>query len=570
MAKSGVGPSKPQSSRKVKKKKPDPPGSSFSTEESLQKLRQCCRISEAVEFVAPEPFDRANEPPLNHFTTYECFFELCYLWFPVPEPVLRYLWLHGISLGQIMPRGLWHIIGILVRGDECGIDIGVNHFRNFLEIRRSLKPGRYYISNKRYWRIIGGFPSKDNSWDDYFFYVHVDETSVGNDFLNLIMTDWGPLVCDPLPPVPEDIAQTKEYSLPIKLIGRSISRSGESRKRERYLPEPLLLRILLLRRTTQSGEWCVYLSATKRSEPTRNSAGEVPKAVRTNPTDADVSGKTPEIPSYGKGATGSSEVHASGSKGRVVVLGLASRSRPSASVLTKHKGGSTRKRSSSEGDKEKDSVAPKKRRTILIDGEIAPSVVDDAFASATLLSKINNKGFLASINETISGYEADARKDQRRIDEARKDAVMLQTKLDEAERKFSFAMAQAKARIKALETEKKALKDECVKATDMAVRLEESRAKKDVDIASLQRQLTEKNCLHEANIKRAVKSARRDLIKKMRGRLSSAEKNLKDLADTKENELDLAQIDGNLQLIELLKKDDVPTLDAEAEKLKQW
>ncbi|XP_024010801.1 uncharacterized protein At3g60930, chloroplastic-like [Eutrema salsugineum] len=314
-----------------------------------------------------------------------------------------------------------------------------------------------------------------------------------------------PPVRDPLPPVPKDIAQTKEI-----LAARKVN-------------------------------WTKHFSFG-RVEKARALLAGAPVSSDSSTSSDDTIGRMVRLSIRDKKERADKEQASGAQENEMSTV----EAKPTPSALNEHKGGLTRKRSSSEGDKEKEIAAPKKRRTILIDGEVAPSIVNDASASATLLSKINNKGVrlppadllikaksYASMSQR--GTKLDARKDQRRIDEARKDAVTLLTKLDEAERKFSSAMAQAKARIKALETEKKTLKDECVKATDMAVRLEESRAKKDTDIASLQRQLTEKDALHEANIKRAVKSARRDLTEKMRGRLSSAD-------DAKDSQLNLAQI----------------------------
>ncbi|XP_024010677.1 uncharacterized protein At3g60930, chloroplastic-like [Eutrema salsugineum] len=504
-----------------------------------------------------------------------------------------------------MPRGLRHMIRILVRGYECGIEIGVDHLRNVLEIRRSSKLDKYYISNKRIWRIIGGFPSKDDSWDDYFFYVPVDEATIGNDFLNLTKTDWGPLgsslivlVRDPLPPVPEDIAQAKEILTARKVNWRKhFSFARVEKARALFAGAPVSSDSSAS--SVDTTERMVRMSIRDKKEKTeRERASQAQEAetstVRTEPNlpKASVAGgpnaeaiiNTEEtLVTHELNRANVSvpkkvvEIHSE-------VFGKAPQPRPRSLLLVVRiflsswdKGGSNRKRSTMDGDKGKGVTEPKKRCTILLDAEPTSSLIDDVSASASLLSKINNKGirlppadslmkaksyasmsqrgtkFLASINETIAGYEADACKDQRRIDETRKDAVTLQTKLDEAERKFSSAMAQAKTWIKALEAEKKTLKDECVKATDMAVQA-----------------IGKKDALHKANVKRAVKSARRDLTEKVRGRFSSAEKSLKDLADTKESELDLVQIDGNLQLIELLKKDDAPTLDAEAEKLKQW
>ncbi|XP_024010344.1 uncharacterized protein At3g60930, chloroplastic-like [Eutrema salsugineum] len=142
---------------RIKRQKPDPPGSTLCSLESLEALRHRFGISEAVEFVVPEKSDRADKPPENHFTLYEAFFELCFLWFPIPRVILEYLWKHGISIGQIMPRGLRHMIGILVRTFECGVDIELNHLLNLLEIRKAPKGNRFYISNKAKRRIIRCF-----------------------------------------------------------------------------------------------------------------------------------------------------------------------------------------------------------------------------------------------------------------------------------------------------------------------------------------------------------------------------------------------------------------------------
>ncbi|XP_024016560.1 uncharacterized protein LOC112089925 [Eutrema salsugineum] len=163
--------------KRVKRQKPDPPGSTLSSPDSFEALRYRFRISEAVEFVVSEKNDRADKPLENHFTLYEAFFELCFLWFPIPGVILEYLWKHGISIGQIMPRGLRHMIGILVRSFECGLDIELNHLLNLLEIRKALKGDRFYISNKSNRRIIGGFPSKDQLWTEHFFYVLNDPPS---------------------------------------------------------------------------------------------------------------------------------------------------------------------------------------------------------------------------------------------------------------------------------------------------------------------------------------------------------------------------------------------------------
>ncbi|XP_024010484.1 uncharacterized protein At3g60930, chloroplastic-like [Eutrema salsugineum] len=210
---------------RVKRQKPDPPGSTLCSLESLEALRHRFGISEAVEFVVPEKSNRADKPPENHFTLYKAFFELYFLWFPIPGVILEYLLKHGISIGKIMPRGLQHMIGILVRSFECRVDVELNHLLNLLEIRKAPKGNKFYISNKAKRRIIGGFPSKDQFWTERFFYVLVNEASVGENYVQRTKTAWGPLGSRPealprlgtlfvwcfLPPIPDDLFTVRDF-----------------------------------------------------------------------------------------------------------------------------------------------------------------------------------------------------------------------------------------------------------------------------------------------------------------------------------------------------------------------
>lgn len=65
--------------RKTKRKVPDSPGSTLSTHESLESIKQRIHISKGVEFVLSSLSDRADAPPPGHFTFYESFFNLFFL-----------------------------------------------------------------------------------------------------------------------------------------------------------------------------------------------------------------------------------------------------------------------------------------------------------------------------------------------------------------------------------------------------------------------------------------------------------------------------------------------------------
>lgn len=151
-----------------------------------------------------------------------------------------------------------------------------------------------------------------------------------------------------------------------------------------------------------------------------------------------------------------------------------------------------------------------------------------------------------------------------------KDALHLKAKLDGLESKHAAELAFSSARIDVREKEKKFLNEELIKVRDLAMRQEHSKARKGVEVDSLNRQLVTVNALHEANVKKAQKMARREMAKKFQGRLAKIEKSLEELKEIREKELDLVEVNSNLKRLDILKKDDAPILDAEVAKLIEW
>ncbi|KAG7583626.1 hypothetical protein ISN44_As08g031410 [Arabidopsis suecica] len=200
--------------RAKKVKKPDPPGSTLSTSDSLRELKAHFNFSEGVTLRLPTPNERADDPPEGFFTLYEGFFYFCFLWFPILRPIIEYLWSYKLALAQITTRGLRHLIGILVRGIETYNNVGLDHLRNLLEIRRV--PGcameRYYISPSPRRRVIGGFPSKDEKYTDHFFFVALDEDCVPEGCLEKMIGKWRKIDRGPsfLDRIPEDLFSVRE------------------------------------------------------------------------------------------------------------------------------------------------------------------------------------------------------------------------------------------------------------------------------------------------------------------------------------------------------------------------
>ncbi|XP_024016339.1 uncharacterized protein At3g60930, chloroplastic-like [Eutrema salsugineum] len=489
-----------------------------------------------------------------------------------------------------MPRGLRHMIGILVRSFECGVEVELGHLLNLLDIRRAPGGGRFYISNKSNRRIIGGFPSKDQFWTERFFYVLVNEASVGEGFVHKTKTVWGPLVRSFLPPVPDDLFSVRDTLAARKvnwrkhfsferieraraiLAGVSISSSssnssGDTRekmviitlrdKKRREAEE-------IARRVEQAAP--AVTEAVPRDEPPRLEGDEVARAADETAPEATAQETAPEVEpgEIIPDASGENSSAWDKTPPTSAILALPKQSRPPASNLLKHD--TSRKNSAMEKGKgvaiQKDEPSKKKRKSAPNEPASRKLIVDDPAASAVMFAHVNNaniclpppeqlrrsKSYAAMAQRVCRDYqrddgryESDLVKDERCLEEARKEAATAKRKLDEA-----------RAKIKKLEEEKITLWANVEKVSSVVTRLEESRRAKSAEEALLKRRIKAKDALFDA-----------------KERLAKVEEGLAKLEKAKSDENEPGQIKGNLAMIEELRKLD-GSLDSEEAKLKVW
>ncbi|XP_024010372.1 uncharacterized protein At3g60930, chloroplastic-like [Eutrema salsugineum] len=488
-----------------------------------------------------------------------------------------------------MSRGLRHMIGILVWSFECGVDIELGHLLNLLEIQRAPGGGRFYIFNKSNRRIIGGFPSKDQFWTERFLYVSVNEASVGEDFVNKTKTVWGPLVRSFLPSVPDNFFSVRDTLAARKVIWRKhfsferleraraifagVSISSSSSNSSGDTREKMV--IFTLRDKKQRGAEEISRRAERaalaetevvpQDDLLRHKGDKVARAADEITPEATAQEAAPEVEpgEIVPDASGENSAARDQTAPTSTILALPKQSRPPASDLLKHD--SSRKRPAAEKGKgaaiQKDEPSKKKRKSAPGEPASRKLVVDDPAASAVMFARVNNANtrllppeqlrrskfyaamaqrgtkFVAAINEMMAGYESDLVKDERRLEEAQKEAATAKGKLDEA-----------RTKIKKLEEEKIILRANVDKVSSVVTRLEESRRAKGAE---------------------AEKEVRRELTAKFQERLAKVEEGLAKLEKAKSDENELGQIEGNLAMIEELRKPD-RSLDSEEEKLKAW
>ncbi|KAF3605047.1 hypothetical protein DY000_02047427 [Brassica cretica] len=156
----------------------------------LAAITHFCRILESVEFRLPKGGEVAQYPPEGYFTCYEAFLMQCHLWFPIPELIVQLLNRFNLSISQVNPCGLQHLVGILVLSYELGITLDADHLEALVEPRWSTSL-IVKVRPRTNMAIISGFVSKYHFWKEQFFFVRVSDASVEASAIPIFRTGWG-------------------------------------------------------------------------------------------------------------------------------------------------------------------------------------------------------------------------------------------------------------------------------------------------------------------------------------------------------------------------------------------
>ncbi|KAG2247586.1 hypothetical protein Bca52824_087214 [Brassica carinata] len=157
------------------------------TADRLEELYTVLGVHRAVVFDLASTSESPEAVRDGYCGAYLSFFETCGLFFPIPEAIFNILEELGLSLTQMCPNFLRHLLELLVKAREEGLLFGLDELRHLVLMKRNNQnPWTFLMSPRPSHQIIQGVPYRDQNWREEFFVFKIDEASVGSfDFSRL-------------------------------------------------------------------------------------------------------------------------------------------------------------------------------------------------------------------------------------------------------------------------------------------------------------------------------------------------------------------------------------------------
>ncbi|KAG2270589.1 hypothetical protein Bca52824_065144 [Brassica carinata] len=151
------------------------------TADDLENLHEFHGVNRSVVLDLARTGETPETVREGYYGAYLSFFHSCGLIFPIPEPILEILAELGLSLSQLLPNFLRHLVAFLVRAREEGLAFGLSEFRQFVLVKQNNQtPGTFLVSPRPGRHIIEYIYYRDEKCREQFFVFRMDRASMGD------------------------------------------------------------------------------------------------------------------------------------------------------------------------------------------------------------------------------------------------------------------------------------------------------------------------------------------------------------------------------------------------------
>ena len=160
------------------------------TEDDLSDIRGRYGFPNEVQLRLPFKGERADSVSEGWICMYTIYFE-CGLRLPLPPLLVQCMHHYQLAIPQLMPNGMRVFLGLIVLAEEAGVELTVDDVLAIYYPQENSKDhGRYSMYPRRKKQVVGEMKNADRYWQDRYFFMHVNEKSMG-DLANAFYPLWG-------------------------------------------------------------------------------------------------------------------------------------------------------------------------------------------------------------------------------------------------------------------------------------------------------------------------------------------------------------------------------------------
>ncbi|GMN70506.1 hypothetical protein TIFTF001_039549 [Ficus carica] len=163
--------------------------------------------------------ERADTVSEGWICMYTIYFE-CGLRLPLPPLLIQCMHHYQLAIPQLMLNGMRVFLGLIVLAGEAGIELSVDDILAIYYPQENSKDkGRYSMYPRRKKQVVGEMKNADRYWQDHYFFMHVNEKSMGG-LANAFYPLWGTLRNELKKPPPKALLFEEKLERLLALLNR--------------------------------------------------------------------------------------------------------------------------------------------------------------------------------------------------------------------------------------------------------------------------------------------------------------------------------------------------------------